>query len=127
MTVTYFGLGGAANLVANGENILHLRYRTDNGFTLNLNLGGVALPISLTAGAPNTFQDLYISLIPWMSAGNGNLTNVTSASFTFSGLGISSADGAIDVIETVVPEPMSFVMMGAGLLAIGALRLRKRA
>lgn len=122
-TVYYLGaggIGGPVDLIGSGENLFHVRYHTDNGYTMIVNLNGTLVPVSLdntTAG----FHDVYVNLSAW----GAGLNSVSTAILSLTGSQAGS-DLNIDLIETTTPEPMTFAMMGAGLLALGALRLRKR-
>jgi hypothetical protein len=129
VTVSYTGLASnPANLVAGGANLLHMKYWSDLGFGVTATFNGVSVVFTLpsSGGASNgPGVDFYMPLSAWSNV--ATFTSVTSASFRFAGATGSSADGWFDLIETNTPEPMTFAMMGAGLLALGALRLRKRA
>jgi hypothetical protein len=126
VTLTYSGLGVAtpANLIANGETLLHTRYWSDLGFNMVVTINGTPVAFVLPGATVSAGTDFFFALSNWSNRASFN--NVTSMSILFNGGAVNGADGWFDFFETATPEPMTFAMMGAGLLALGALRLRKR-
>lgn len=118
---------GNMSVLGGGETLLHLVYKTDaptHGFTLSVELNGFT--VNQTVTGSTSLTDLFIPLSAFTPTWQTSFTSLATASMTINTAGREGTDMYIHLLETTTPEPMTFAMMGLGLVAIGALRLRKK-
>jgi choice-of-anchor A domain-containing protein len=130
--ITYSGSVTAVIFNVNGVNVTTSGSSlTINGNQYGLNYGGIPIlfnfPNAQTLSVNNTFSASILAPFANLTS-NANITgNIIVGQLGqtaelhddyFSGTGIPS------IVTTSTPEPMSFVLLGGGLIAIGTLRKR---
>ena len=119
----------AAGFFGDGSLTVNKRHHDGAGNFVNLAAAvcqGCVNPTSsqsMFAAFGNTF---YVNDVIDFNATNGLGGTATSGLTSYTNSFYAEAPVVIDVLVNGVPEPMTFVLMGAGLVGIAALRRRKR-